>query len=209
MHGFNDSESSFAAWKTDQARKDIIRQFSDLCMQWHIFRPPSGFVQCLLKMIKASWRKRPTNQKNRSHLPVMDHWWNISVVFWKATFGRLPSHDLFSVVQIKVVTQLDICGGNLYKSFYTSTMETAFGGCGTWVIIYIVNSPHLHPPPPPPPLTPHPPHEHESVSNNQPDDRLLNPFFKAQINKKIKALHHWSLWGEFTGYWWIPCKKGQ
>ena len=34
-------------------------------------------------------------------------------------------------------------------------------------------------------------------------------FIQAQINENIKAPHHWPLWGEFTGYRWIPRTKGK
>ena len=32
---------------------------------------------------------------------------------------------------------------------------------------------------------------------------------QVQIKENIKALWHWPLWGEFTGYRWIPNTKGQ
>ena len=34
-------------------------------------------------------------------------------------------------------------------------------------------------------------------------------FVQALIKENIKALHHWPLWGETTGNWWIPLTKGQ
>ena len=34
-------------------------------------------------------------------------------------------------------------------------------------------------------------------------------FVQVQIKENIKALHHWPLWGESTGDWWIPLTKGQ
>ena len=33
--------------------------------------------------------------------------------------------------------------------------------------------------------------------------------FDAQVKENIKAPRHWPLWGEFTGYRWIPHTKGQ
>ena len=41
--------------------------------------------------------------------------------------------------------------------------------------------------------------ERSGVLNHQRLDCLLNRFFQAQIKENIKALHFWSLWGEFTG----------
>ena len=38
---------------------------------------------------------------------------------------------------------------------------------------------------------------------------LVQPFGQAQIKENIKAPRHWPLWGEFTGYRWIPRTKGQ
>ena len=51
--------------------------------------------------------------------------------------------------------------------------------------------------------------ERDGISNHQPQDRLLNRLFKAQIKDNIKAPRHWLLWGEFSGDWWIPHTKGQ
>ena len=48
----------------------------------------------------------------------------------------------------------------------------------------------------------------DGVSNHLPRDCLLNRVFKAQIKENIKAPRHWPLWGEFTGYRWIPRTKG-
>ena len=33
------------------------------------------------------------------------------------------------------------------------------------------------------------------------------PFIQAQTIENIKAPRHWPLWGEFTGYRWIPAQK--
>ena len=33
--------------------------------------------------------------------------------------------------------------------------------------------------------------------------------FSGTDKENIKALSHWSLWGEFTGDRWIPRTKGQ
>ena len=38
---------------------------------------------------------------------------------------------------------------------------------------------------------------------------FTQPFVQMQIKENINALHHWPLWGEFTGDWWIPCTNGQ
>ena len=35
---------------------------------------------------------------------------------------------------------------------------------------------------------------------------FTQPFIQAPIKENIKALHHWPLWGEFTGDRWIPHK---
>ena len=37
---------------------------------------------------------------------------------------------------------------------------------------------------------------------------FTQPFIKAQIKEKTKALRHWPLWGEFTGHLWIPRENG-
>ena len=49
--------------------------------------------------------------------------------------------------------------------------------------------------------------ECDSISNHQPGN--CQPFIQAQIKENIKALHHWPLWGEFTGDRSIPHTKGQ
>ena len=51
-------------------------------------------------------------------------------------------------------------------------------------------------------------YERDAVSNHQPHDCLINLLFKAD-QRKHKAPRHWPLWGEFPGYRWIPCTKGQ
>ena len=51
--------------------------------------------------------------------------------------------------------------------------------------------------------------ERDGVSNHQRLDCLLSCLFKRRSKKKIKASHHWPLWEEFTGDWWIPLTKGQ
>ena len=38
---------------------------------------------------------------------------------------------------------------------------------------------------------------------------IFQPFVEEQIKENIKALHRWPLWGESTGYRWIPLTKGQ
>ena len=40
---------------------------------------------------------------------------------------------------------------------------------------------------------------HDSVSNHQPHDYLLNRFFQTQIKENIKAPRHWPLCGKFSG----------
>ena len=50
---------------------------------------------------------------------------------------------------------------------------------------------------------------HDSVSNHQRHDCLLNRLFKAQIKETIKASRHWPLCGEFTGGRLIPRTNGQ
>ena len=43
-----------------------------------------------------------------------------------------------------------------------------------------------------------------------PASRLfIQAFIQAQIKESIKVLHHWPLWGEFTGDRWIPRTNGQ
>ena len=43
-----------------------------------------------------------------------------------------------------------------------------------------------------------------------PASRLFTqPFIQAQIKETIKAPHHWSLWGDFTGDQWILHTNGQ
>ena len=50
---------------------------------------------------------------------------------------------------------------------------------------------------------------HDSVSNHQPHDCLLNRLIQTQIKENIKALGHWPLCGEFTGDRWIRRSNGQ
>ena len=38
---------------------------------------------------------------------------------------------------------------------------------------------------------------------------FTQPFVQAPIKENIKAPHHWPLWGELSGDWWIPRTKGQ
>ena len=38
---------------------------------------------------------------------------------------------------------------------------------------------------------------------------IVQLFVQAQIKENIKSSRHWPLWGEFTGYRWIPLTKGQ
>ena len=38
---------------------------------------------------------------------------------------------------------------------------------------------------------------------------FTQPFIQAQITETIKAPHHWSLCGEFTGHRWIPSTNGR
>ena len=38
---------------------------------------------------------------------------------------------------------------------------------------------------------------------------FVQPFVQARIKENIKALHHWPLWGEFTGHRRISLTKGQ
>ena len=47
------------------------------------------------------------------------------------------------------------------------------------------------------------------VSNSPASPLFTQLFIQVHIKKDIKALHHWPLWGEFTGDWWIPRTKGQ
>ena len=43
-----------------------------------------------------------------------------------------------------------------------------------------------------------------------PASRLFTqPFVQEQIKENIKALRHWTLWGQFTGDRWNPRTKGQ
>ena len=51
--------------------------------------------------------------------------------------------------------------------------------------------------------------EHDVVSNHRRIDCILSHLFRDRPKKalNIKALHHWVLWGEFTGDQWIPCTK--
>ena len=43
-----------------------------------------------------------------------------------------------------------------------------------------------------------------------PASRLFTQaFVQANIKENTKAPHHWPLWGESTGYRWIPRTKGQ
>ena len=43
-----------------------------------------------------------------------------------------------------------------------------------------------------------------------PASRLFTqPFIQAQIKENIKALRHWSLYGEFTDDRWIPRTNGK
>ena len=50
--------------------------------------------------------------------------------------------------------------------------------------------------------------ERHGVSNHQPHSCLLNCLFQAQIKENKKAARHWPLWGEFTGYRWMPRTNG-
>ena len=47
------------------------------------------------------------------------------------------------------------------------------------------------------------------ISNHQPNNCFLNRLFKCRSKKSIKAPLHWHLFGDFTGYLWIPCTNGQ
>ena len=47
-------------------------------------------------------------------------------------------------------------------------------------------------------------YQRDGISNHQPHHCLLNT-----DHRKIKALCHWPLWGEFTGDRWIPRTKDQ
>ena len=47
--------------------------------------------------------------------------------------------------------------------------------------------------------------EHDGVSN--PQTHHTHPFIQMQIKENIKALCHWPLCGEFTGYRWIPAQR--
>ena len=38
---------------------------------------------------------------------------------------------------------------------------------------------------------------------------FIQLLIQVQIEENIKAPCHWTLWGEFTGGWWIPHTKGQ
>ena len=49
----------------------------------------------------------------------------------------------------------------------------------------------------------------DGVWNHQPHDLFTQAFIQAQFKENIKAVHHWPLWGEFTGDRWIPRTKGQ
>ena len=51
--------------------------------------------------------------------------------------------------------------------------------------------------------------EHDGISNHHHLHCLLNCWFRCRSKKALKALHHWPLWGEFTGDQWIPRTKGQ
>ena len=46
--------------------------------------------------------------------------------------------------------------------------------------------------------------EREGFSNHQPHDCLLNRLFRRRSKKHLS-----SMWGEFTGDWWIPRTNGQ
>ena len=50
--------------------------------------------------------------------------------------------------------------------------------------------------------------EHNSDSNHQPHDCLVNHLLSAD-QRNIKAPRHWPLWAEFTGDRWIPHTNGQ
>ena len=47
-----------------------------------------------------------------------------------------------------------------------------------------------------------------AMTLQSPAPRLIaQPFVQAQITEATKAPHHWPLWGESTGDWWIPLTK--
>ena len=51
--------------------------------------------------------------------------------------------------------------------------------------------------------------ERDGISNHQPNDCLLNPLFKAQIEENTKVPPLLAFEGEFAGDRFIPYSKGQ
>ena len=46
--------------------------------------------------------------------------------------------------------------------------------------------------------------ERDGVPNHRRLELFTQPFVQAKIKENTKTPRHWSVWGEFTGDWWIP-----